>query len=159
MDDKILVDEAVELLPRIGKLLYTTKASNSALAGLSQAQMRAVGYLYHRGQSTVGELAHEIGLSMPTVSELVDRLVEDGWAERRTNPADRRQVLVGLTSGAILCGQQMHDRRRAQIQAALDRLSGDDRPAFVRSLRALADALQESANEQIVGAPTASPSR
>jgi DNA-binding MarR family transcriptional regulator len=143
VDDEQLVDEAVKLLPEIVKGAHAAKACLPALAGLSLAQAKATSHLYHSGPTPVGELANAIGLSMPAASELVDRLVEEGYAEREINPADRRQVLVSLTPRAIEVAHEMNQLRRTQMRSAIARLEPDERPVFVRSLQALASALQE----------------
>jgi DNA-binding MarR family transcriptional regulator len=143
VNDEQLVDEAVKLLPEIVKGAHAAKACHPALAGLSLAQAKATAHLYHYGRMPVGELANAIGLSMPAASELVDRLVEEGYAEREINPADRRQVLVSLTPFAAQVGQELHELRRAQMRSAIARLQPDERPVFLRSLQALAAALRE----------------
>ena len=46
----------------------------------------------------MSDLVHALGVSLSTVSGLVDRLVDQGLATRRDDPADRRQVVVALTA-------------------------------------------------------------
>jgi len=144
VDDDILIDEATELLPRVTKLMHAATACYPHLASRTFAQRRALAQLYHSGGSSLGELAQAVGLSMPAASEMIDRLVEEGLVARAVNPADRRQVIVQLTPTARTIGDEIHKIHRAQVQAALDRMAPDERPAFVRSLRALAEALHES---------------
>jgi DNA-binding MarR family transcriptional regulator len=43
-------------------------------------------------------LAEELGVSVPTTTGLVDRLVRESLVERRAHPQDRRIVLVRLTA-------------------------------------------------------------
>ncbi|HET8523651.1 MAG TPA: MarR family transcriptional regulator [Thermomicrobiales bacterium] len=143
MDDEQIVNEAVGLLSIIVKGAHAAKACHPALAGLSLAQAKATAHLYHHGRIPVGELASAVDLSMPAASELVDRLVEEGYAEREINPADRRQVLVSLTPFAARVAQEVLELRRTQLRSALARLEPDERPVFLRSLRALAAALRE----------------
>jgi len=49
------------------------------------------------GTLTIGELGEQRNLSPSGVSRSVDRLAKIGLVERRTNPADGRSLLVGLT--------------------------------------------------------------
>jgi DNA-binding MarR family transcriptional regulator len=143
VNDEQLVDEAVKLLPEIVKGAHAAKACLPALAGLSLAQAKATTHLFHHGHTPVGQLAYAVGWSMPAASELVDRLVDEGYAEREINPADRRQVLVSLTPRAIEVAHQMNQIRRMQMRSAIARLEPDERPVFLRSLEALAAALRE----------------
>ena len=151
IDDE-LVERALLLLPEIGRRLYATKVQHPALAGTSMAQVKAMMLLSQHGRRTIGEVADGLGVSMPAASELVDRLVEAGLAERGTNPADRRQVLVWLTPEAERLSAEMRAVRRAQLRAALANLAPAERPVFLRSLEALADALRRDPAELVAAA-------
>lgn len=47
--------------------------------------------------SGVVEIADELGVTGPTVSVAVRRLIKDGWLEQRTDPNDRRAKPLYLT--------------------------------------------------------------
>ena len=138
-----LVERALPLLPQVGKLLYAAVARHPDADGLTLGQIKLTMYLLHHGRRTVGEVAEGLGVSMPAASELVDRLVEAGMVERAADPADRRKVMVGLTSRAEAFGGRLRALRRAQLRAALERLAPAERPIFVRSLEALVEALRQ----------------
>jgi DNA-binding MarR family transcriptional regulator len=50
--------------------------------------------LLSRGAVSAGELARFTGLTTGAVTGIIDRLVKAGYAERVSDPADRRRVLV-----------------------------------------------------------------
>jgi DNA-binding MarR family transcriptional regulator len=52
-------------------------------------------------QLTIGELGERRNLSPSGISRAVDKLARAGLLERRTNPADARSLLVGLTSHGL----------------------------------------------------------
>lgn len=139
-----LVEEAIELLYPLVRLLKSTLCTPPEVSAVPFGQVRVISILYHNGRSTIGQVAAAVGVSLATASELVDRLVDDGWLAREVNPADRRQVLVWLTPKAIAISDKIHDMRRAQMAAAFEQLAPEDRPVFVRGLRALVDVLQET---------------
>jgi DNA-binding MarR family transcriptional regulator len=150
IDEDALIAEAEQLLPEIGRHMHFAVLRHPASCGLSVAQLKGLMHVHHHGQSTVGELAHGLGLSMPAASELIDRLVELGYLERGANPLDRRQVLVE----AVAFSSQIHALRIAQLRAAFERLEPDERPTFVRSLRIFAEVLRLQAHE-LPGCPDA----
>lgn len=157
--EEALVDRALPLLPEIGKLLYAAVARHPRAHGLSLGQIKATTFLALHGRRGVGEIAAGIGVSLPTASELVDRLVEIGFVERGPNPADRRQVLVWLTPEAQAFKREMHALRRGQVLAAMARLEPSERPVFVRSLEALVEALRDLPPEPVSAQATSPPGR
>jgi DNA-binding MarR family transcriptional regulator len=77
---------------------------------------------------TIGDLGERRNLTPSGISRSVDRLTKTGLVERRTNPADGRSLLVGLTP------QGLTRLRAAQVthheivrELMLDRLSEHDK--------------------------------
>lgn len=58
--------------------------------------------LLSRGAVTAGELGRFTGLTSGAVTGIIDRLVAAGYAERITDPKDRRRVLVSRKPGTRL---------------------------------------------------------
>ena len=79
------------------------------------------------GSLTIGDLGERRNLSPSGISRSVDRLARIGLVERRTNPADGRSLLVGLTPQGLtrLRAAQVthHDTVRELL---LDRLGDQD---------------------------------
>jgi DNA-binding MarR family transcriptional regulator len=146
-DEDELIAQAEQLLPDIARSLHVAVMQHPASSGFSVAQIKALAHVYQHGHGTVGELAHGLGLSMPAASELIDKLVELDYLVRAANPLDRRQVLVGLTPRALAYTEQIHALRIGQLRAAFDRLTPEERPTFVRSLRVFAEVLCLQAHE------------
>jgi DNA-binding MarR family transcriptional regulator len=94
--------------------------------------------LAFEGPATVGQVAEAMRLSQPTASQLVDRLVQAGLAEREEDSADRRRTFVRLNKK----GQQLHERLRGlfreQIRTWLLRMNTSDLEALHRGYLALA---------------------
>ncbi len=72
----------------------------AAFSDLSPAQHRCLLAVRRKGEITISELAAYLGVSPPSVSAMVDRLVEKGVFLRRQSKKDRRKVIVALTSKA-----------------------------------------------------------
>src|SRR6516225_6106417 len=68
------------------------------MPGLTMAQYRAMSFLYRHRGCTLRALADHLGVTPPTCSALVGRLVDRGIATRTTNVANRREVTLRLTS-------------------------------------------------------------
>ena len=146
-DDGALVEVAVQLLPTIGKALYAALSDIGSAHGLTPAQVKVLLHLGTRGQMTMGEIAAGLACSMPSASELVDRLVDAGHVVRSADPTDRRRVLIDATPSSAHIAAELSDLRRAQIRHALGRLTPEERPIFVTSLQALVAALTGEADD------------
>lgn len=147
MRDEEIIQRSLGLVPEIARRMHATFVSHALVEGRPMAQVKLMSLLYRQGRCTVGEAAAGLGVTMPTASEQIDRLVEEGLLVREVNPADRRQVLVDLTPKAREFGREVHELRVRQLRAALDRLNPEERPAFVRSLEALVAALRLDPDE------------
>ncbi len=65
---------------------------------MTMSQAKVLYLLSAEGDLHMADLVLRLGVSLSTVSGLVDRVVEQGLATRREDPADRRQVVVGLSA-------------------------------------------------------------
>jgi DNA-binding MarR family transcriptional regulator len=75
------------------------------------------------GDLHMSELVTRLGVSLSTVSGLVDRLVDHGLATRREDPSDRRHVFVGLTpagSAFIDRFRELNARQMRELLGAMD---------------------------------------
>ncbi|MDQ3820357.1 MAG: MarR family transcriptional regulator [Acidobacteriota bacterium] len=98
---------------------------------LPQAQVLRV---LRRGPMPTGQLAGEMKISAPAITQLTDRLVRKGLIERRAATDDRRCVIVALSEkGANLVDQFRHRRREVFIHA-LAGLSEDDQKQVIELL-------------------------
>jgi DNA-binding MarR family transcriptional regulator len=75
--------------------------ASSANIELSLTQMHAVGVVRSKGILSMGELAELLGISAPSASVMVDRLVEKGLLCREHSTQDRRKVVVRVSPEAI----------------------------------------------------------
>jgi DNA-binding MarR family transcriptional regulator len=88
-------------------------------AGITSQQYQAMlAIRVHPGQVImIGELAREMLLRPNGAVQLTDRLVDAGLAERRQSSADRRSVLVALTSkGARLLENLAADHLHGMLE-------------------------------------------
>ena len=68
--------------------------SVAAHLGLSTAEWKCLGLLDQHGPSTAGRLADLSGFTTGAITGIVGRLERAGFAQRDTNPSDRRSVVV-----------------------------------------------------------------
>jgi DNA-binding MarR family transcriptional regulator len=67
--------------------------------GLSPSDLECMGQLQHSGPMTAGRLGELTGLTSGAVTRMIDRLERARYVRRRSDPGDRRKVLVELMPG------------------------------------------------------------
>ena len=91
---------------------------------LSPSQYRALAFLSEDGASAAASaLAGRMSVSKPTITALVDGLVQRGLVERHTSDADRRRVEHLLTPEGrrvLLQADRVVNARLAEVAAHLD---------------------------------------
>ena len=70
--------------------------------GLTRAQCKVLGYLARNEGINQAGLADLLEIKPMTLVRQIDRMEEDGWIERRLDPADRRARRLVLTEKAQL---------------------------------------------------------
>jgi DNA-binding MarR family transcriptional regulator len=92
------IDSVVNGYDQIVRQLTATRSAGIFESSVTMAQLKVLMLLGAQPETRMSELASALHLTLSTVSGVVDRLVESGLAARRTDDADRRQVLVSLTT-------------------------------------------------------------
>jgi len=92
------------------------------------------------GDLHMSGLVARLGVSLSTVSGLVDRIVEAGLASRRDDPADRRQVVVGLTPAGTAFIERFRDLNAREMRELLALLEDAELESVRSALAALARA-------------------
>jgi DNA-binding MarR family transcriptional regulator len=104
-------------------------------------QMKTLFILWTAGKpQTMGQLADALGVSLGSVTGLVDGLVQRGLVRREEDPADRRQKLARLTPTAETRLRRMERERSLIAGRLLRRMQLDDLRALRQGLVALAAA-------------------
>jgi DNA-binding MarR family transcriptional regulator len=108
---------------------------------LPQAQVLRV--LRRSGPVPTGQLATELRISAPAVTQLTDRLIRKGLIERQTAAGDRRTVLVALSGKGRRLVDKFRKRRRDIFSGALARLEKTERAEVIASLEKVIGALEQ----------------
>ncbi|GLZ48885.1 hypothetical protein Acsp06_50700 [Actinomycetospora sp. NBRC 106375] len=125
----------VDMLDLADRTVGACLAQITVSEGLSREQWRAL-MLLDEGTApdgtdspghTMGEIALRAAVPAPTATRMVDKLVADGLAFRRSDPWDRRRVLVHISTE----GHAVVTRAAAELDEAfgtvLSDLPGTDR--------------------------------
>jgi DNA-binding MarR family transcriptional regulator len=104
---------------------------------LSVPQFRTLAFLSRHPGSSLSAAAEFIGLTLPTMSVLVDGLVQRGLIDRTADRQDRRRVLLTLTLDGERQHKQALDSAAAWLVEVLKPLDEAERSVVVQALEVL----------------------
>ena len=133
-----------EQFHRIGRRLRATAQEDWSSLSLSRAQLRILVFLHQDGPASVGQLANNLGVTLPSVTATVDRLVQAGYVIRADDPTDRRRVINQLTPEGTALIRRLHEGKRTRLIAAIEQLSAEEIELFSQILAHLETILSES---------------
>ncbi len=104
---------------------------------LTPARLSALSVLVFGGPQSLGGLAAAEDVAGPTMTRIVDGLVEGGLVRRVAHPTDGRAVQLSATASGERLMSEARDRRLAAIVEALAELPVADREALAVAVPAL----------------------
>lgn len=116
-------------------------------AGLTIAEVHTIVAIGLHGMSPMKTVAARLGVSVPTLTNAVNRLVKKGHVERVRDDDDRRLVLLRLTSsGRKAC--RAHDLfHKRMVVGALEGLSRDEVEVLIKALTQIKDFFEAEAEQ------------
>ena len=149
----VVVDEVIAGYEALMHRLAESHAPEFLEIAITMPQAKLLYLVALSGELHMSTLVQRLGVSLSTVSGLVDKVVDHGLATRREDPADRRQVLVGLTPE----GAAFIDRFRELNARQMRELFGELDDAGLEHVRGALEALTVAAERHLGRAPTALP--
>ncbi len=111
---------------------------HSKETGLSMSQIGAL-FQINRGRSNVSDLGEGLGITNAAVSQMLDRLVQDGLILRSEDPQDRRAKQLVLTDKGCRIMQETIQARQGWIEDLVAKLSGSEKEQITAALKVLID--------------------
>jgi DNA-binding MarR family transcriptional regulator len=127
-----LAEQSAELRIAIMRLSRRLRQERGD-AELSGSQFSTLGWIHNDGPLTIGRLAELERVTAPSMNRTVNRLVEAGYVERRSDEHDGRKVLVSVTDAGAAVVKETRKRRDAWIAKRYAALSPDDRETLARA--------------------------
>ena len=119
--NRLLVQLFNDILHIEEKAMKNTKFTN-----LSITEIHTIDAIGKEGNRTMGEIAHDLRITVGTLTTAINRLIKKGYVERKRIEEDRRVVLVNLTE----IGEEVFNAHsifhKEMIDAILEAFKGED---------------------------------
>ena len=129
----------VETVPRV-MLAMREETRLHGASPLSIPQFRTLEFLVRQPGTCLIHLADHLGVSLPTASNLVDRLVRRGLITRTQDPRERRRVVLTLTPPGARYFRRARRSAHVWLAATLAHLSPEALRRVSRGVTMLGEA-------------------
>lgn len=109
---------------------------------LSVPQFRCLNFVAREPGCSIGAVAAFLGVTLPTASAMVDRLVKAGALAPGTAAADRRRSELHVTAAGRAQVRQIERKARGEFARALASCSSDELQSLLDGLEVLKRAFQ-----------------
>lgn len=130
--------EVLDVVPIVMRVIRRELRRHGAVE-MSVPHFRTLVFLFRNKGASLSEVAEHIGLTLPTMSTLVDGLVSQGMVSRRIHAEDRRRMTLTLTE---LGRNRLTSAREAtltRLEESLRQLSTSERLTVTRAMQVLKD--------------------
>ena len=126
----------LEVVPLVVRTLRATMRQHRG-ASLSVPQFRSLGYLSRETGASLSAVAEHVGLTLPSMSKMIDGLVARRLVDRGISTRDRRQVTLALSPLGRATLRTARARTQARVAEMLGALSETERATVIRAMQAL----------------------
>ena len=105
---------------------------------LTIAQLKSLFFIEFGGSSNLSQLATALGVTPPSVTGIVERLVEQGLVSRNENPENRRMLLLQVTDKGKALLAKLRESGLGRMSGILNQLSTEELTALAQGLAAIA---------------------
>ncbi len=140
--------QTLEAVPAVMRTIRAQLRSHRS-ADISVPQFRAMGYIDHNEGASLSDLACFIGLTLPSMSRLVDGLVSRTLVTRVSHSQDRRRICLSLTPlgrEELKAAHRFTERYLVEKLAALD---DTDLRTVTRAMQLLKDTFAQEIRDSL----------
>src|SRR5262245_29431147 len=126
----------LEVVPLVVRALRATMRQQRG-ANLSVPQSRSLWYLSRETGASLSAVAEHVGLTLPSMSKMIDGLVARRLVDRGISTRDRRQVTLALSPLGRATLRTARARTQARVAELLNGLSDSEQVTVIRAMQAL----------------------
>jgi DNA-binding MarR family transcriptional regulator len=134
------IEQAVATYEALMHRVASAHAPEFLGVGVTMSQAKVLYLVQAEPDLRMSDLSARLGVSLSTVSGVVDRLVDQGFLDRRDDPADRRHVVLRITDAGATQLQLFRELNAGQFRALLSHLADADLAIVRQALDLLAAA-------------------
>ena len=135
------IERIAQLYPVIMRVMGRIRSIVHEGMDLTYNQYKMLLTIYDKGNCTLNVLARELHIAMSSASEMVDRLVNQGFVFRTVDEDNRRQVMIYTTEKGEELIRELRHGIVENYRTLLERLPPRDQERLVAAFESLAEIL------------------
>jgi DNA-binding MarR family transcriptional regulator len=133
---ELCAQELLDVVPLIMRAIRTEMRSRRS-RDLTVPQFRALLFIHSHPETSLSDVADHIGLTLPTLSKMVDGLVARRLVIRKPSPEDRRRIKLTITSSGQVQLEAARKGTQERLADILTSLSESERNLVLQASKAL----------------------
>jgi DNA-binding MarR family transcriptional regulator len=110
---------------------------------ISASQGIILSILLENGPKKISDLAEELEITLPSITALADKLVAQGYVERKRSDKDRRIVYLYITEQGKKVIQDVQEERKRRLRRYYEALPEEDIRYLIRLYNIMLANLEE----------------
>jgi DNA-binding MarR family transcriptional regulator len=141
--DSRLIDMLESIMPNYARVIRLAIADPNDPDRLTLPQLRAMQAIARAGAPGAlnAQLARELQVAAPSMTAMIDGLVDRGLVDRSIDPSNRRQVLILLTDIGAVRLAEMEELMHARMHQVIEHLSHEQRQRALDGIVLLHEAI------------------
>ncbi len=132
----LAASQVLEVVPFVMRAIRNQMRQQTA-PSLSLPQFRVLGFLDRNPGASLSDVAEYIGVTLPSMSKMVDGLVTEKWVTREFQPEDRRRATCALTPRGRALLESAQNSALAYLADVLHAVPASQRETIVQAMKIL----------------------
>jgi DNA-binding MarR family transcriptional regulator len=126
--------ELLEVVPLVMRDIRTQVRSRRT-PDLTIPQFRTLSYVNRNAGVSLTQVAEHIGITLPSMSKLIDVLLKKGLLTREEQPADRRRVKLLATPSGVKITEASRQGTMSYLTQKMGNMNADERATIIKAMK------------------------
>lgn len=136
-------EKVIEKMFGISRFIREKGAFNSDVSQLTLLQSQALLFIHKHENATMGDIANNFSITLPTATTLVDKLIAADLIQRESDLKDRRVVRIVLSQKGTEILKEIKKARNKKVNNMLSYLSAEEKIKLLDILTNLHKRMEE----------------
>lgn len=141
MDIERFCKRMMELMPQMFRGMARYENNYLSQGKITLPQYGVLVYLFKEGEKPMSGIAQIFGVSKPSATGMINRLITQGLVARRHDEKDRRIVWIKITSHGRKIVEEIRKQRQKTMMKVFSFLSASDRQKYLQLFEQIVNAV------------------